>query len=175
MRYPLAVPLVAAFALAAPARAQYYPPVPPSPQFQSDQAAENLVEGWFQHFFGRAGGVGSSYWIDQVRQGQPPDGILAQMLASQEYYDKGGRTPQGFVEKLYYDLTGRPPSPQELNYWANRLVQSNRQEVAQALIRGCPQGWQGGVQAGYYPVEPGFGPGSYGYRYRRPFPPYRRW
>src|SRR5919198_1924189 len=90
MRYALAASLVAVLGLATPSPAQYYPQVPPSPAFQNDQAAQNLVENWFLHFFGRPGGVGSSYWIDQVRQGQPPGNVLAQMLASQEYYDKGG-------------------------------------------------------------------------------------
>jgi hypothetical protein len=175
MRYLLTASFVTVLALARPAPAQYYPPVPPSPQFQNDQAAESLVEGWFQHFFGRAGGPGSSYWIDQVRQGQPPDHVLAQMLASQEYYDRGGRTPQGFIAKLHVDLTGQPPSPEALHYWVSRLVQGNRQEVAQALLTRSPPGWQGGVQAGYNPVEPGFGPGPYGHVYPRSFPRYRRW
>jgi hypothetical protein len=57
----------------------------------------------------------------------------------------------------------------------NVLVQSNRQEVAHALLTRYPQGWQGGVQAASNPVEPDFGPGPYGYGYRRPFPRYRRW
>jgi hypothetical protein len=175
MRYLLAVPLVAVFALAAPAPAQYYPPVPPSAQFQNDQAAMNLVEGWYQHFLGRPGDPSSSYWIDQIRQGQPPDNVLAQVLSSQEYYDKGGRSPQGFVEKLHLDLTGQPPSPEALNYWVSGLVQTSRQEVAHALLTRYPQGWQGGVQVGYSSVGPGFGPGPYGYGYHRPFPRYRRW
>jgi hypothetical protein len=173
MRYVLATSLAAALALAGPASAQYYPQVPPSPAFQNDQAAQNLVENWFLHFFGRPGGVGSSYWIDQVRQGQPPDNVLAQMLASQEYYDKGGRTPQGFIEKLYYDLTGQPPPPQALGYWVNRLYQSNRQEVAHALLLRYPQSWQGGVAGSYYPQDPGYAPLRYGYEYRRPFYRYR--
>jgi hypothetical protein len=174
MRYALAASLVAVLGLAAPSPAQFYPQVPPSP-FQNDQAAENLVESWYQHFFGRPSDPSSSYWIDQVRQGQPPDNVLAQMLASQEYYDKGGRSPQGFVQKLYVDLTGQPPPPPALGYWANLLYQSSRQEVAHALLLRYPQSWQGGVPGGYYYGGPGNHPGPYGYGYRPPFPRYRPW
>jgi hypothetical protein len=173
MRHALSASLAAALAFAGPASAQYYPQVPPSPQFENDQAAENLVQNWYAHFLGRPRDQGSSFWIDQLRQGQPPDTVLAQMLASQEYYDKAGASPQGFVQKLYVDLTGQPPPPEAMSYGVNRLYQSSRQDVAHVLLMRYPQSWQGGVQGSYYPDQPGYGPAQYGYEYRRPFNRYR--
>ena len=55
------------------------------------------------------------------------------------------------------------------------MYQTNRQEVAHAMLMRYPQSWQGGVAGSYYPPEPGYSPGQYGYEYRRPFYRYRRW
>jgi hypothetical protein len=114
--------------------------------------AESLVDGWYAKFLNRQRDPYAAVWIDSLRQGQPPDSVLAKILGSQESYDKGGDSPQGFVQNLYLDVTGRQPGPQELNYWMQRMSTSDRTDIAYQLLMRYPQSWQGAAP-GYYPTS----------------------
>jgi len=128
--------------------------------------ADQMVREWYSRFLRRDPDPGSAMWVDPLKAGQSPDLILSQILASTEYYIRGGSTSQGFVEQLYTDLTGRRPGPRELEFWMHQLQRSDRQNVAYAMLRRYPQNYGAG-SPGAYPSDP--------YDYRRPYyRPYRR-
>ena len=167
MRRFIALALIAVPALVTTVPAQYPPPPP------YGGTAESLVDGWYAKFLNRQRDPYAAVWIDSIRQGQPPNSVLAKILGSQEYYDKSGDNPQGFIQTLYQDVTGRQPSPQELNYWMQRMSISDRTDVAYELLTRYPQSWQGAAPGYYPPSQPGYTLAPH-YEYRRPF--YRhRW
>ena len=165
------------------AKGQYYPPG----QAASDPAA--LVNTWYERFLHREADVGSQAWVQYLRSGQSPESVLSGILASNEYYIVSGNTPASYIQRLYSELVGRPPSPAQFGYWIRQLQFSNRHEVAYKLLTRHPQDWSAtpgggvpagsGVDPGYYPdtsgqstpnsAAPYFG-GRYGssYEYRRP-------
>src|SRR5207249_1271157 len=117
-------------------------PAPP----QADVVAVDpvaLVQNWYRQFLDRdAEPAGLASWVDQLRRGQPPAAILAAILASDEYYQRAGSTPEGFVQALFRDLTGQVPPPQEFREWVRRVRPENRKEIAQDLLQRSPQAWQ---------------------------------
>jgi len=168
MRRYLALTILGVGLLAAPAWSQY--PPPPGAGAAAG-GAQQLVDSWYQHFLNRQRDAYGSVWIDALQQGQPPEAVLSKILGSQEYFDKGGGTPEGFINTLYLDATGRQPSPQETQAWVQRLYQTDRNDVAYQILTRYPQSWQAGVQPGYNPGQPSY---NSSYDYRPPYYPYRR-
>jgi hypothetical protein len=183
MSRSISVALTAIFVLSPLASAQYYPPS----QAPSDPGA--LVNSWYERFLHREADVGSQAWVQYLRSGQSPESVLSGILASNEYYIVSGGRPASYIQRLYSELVGRPPSPAEFGYWMRQLRFSNRHEVAYKLLMRHPQNWSAppsggtpggyGFDPGYYPdtssppspysAAPYFG-GRYGpsYEYRRP-------
>jgi len=145
-------------------------PIQAQPGGASD-APEQLVGDWFRRFLGREVSQGAGYWVDLLRQGQAPDAVLAQIVASPEYYLRAGNSPQGFVTRLHQDLTGRPPSGTETNFWVNRLYSSDRQSIAAEMLQRYPQDWNAGYSGGYSSGTYGgrYDRDRYSHDYRRPF------
>jgi len=123
--------------------------------------AEQMVQEWYGRFLGRAADPQAAGWINLLQSGHAPDAVLAQLLASPEYYLRGGSTPQGFVQRLHIDLTGRPPGPGETAAWVRQLYSHDRQDVAYQMLQRYPQNWGGSPGEDYRP-EPT-------HDYRRPF------
>jgi hypothetical protein len=112
-----------------------------APAWSQDRAAAQ-VRGWYYQFLNRPPDPsGLQYWSDALRNGVPPDEVLAVILDSEEYYAKSGYTPEGFVRKLYHDLLGRDPTSWELSQHVGHAAYS-RFEVASALLRQYPAAWQ---------------------------------
>jgi hypothetical protein len=142
--------------------------VPPAfPQFPAPGGARRLVEGWYARFLNRAPDAFAGGWIAALRRGQSPEAVLAQILGSPEYFARGGGTPQGFLHRLYRDVVGRPPFPQELNYWLPRMTFMSPSEVAFHVISFFPQSWQTPAPGFYGPRTPGF-TAAPTFQYRRP-------
>jgi hypothetical protein len=106
--------------------AGYPRPVPASP--------EELVRSWYQKFLHRDPDPQWSVWVEAVRNGQEPNAVLAAILGSQEYYNNAGGTPEGFVQALFQDLSGRRPTPEEMGYWVRRVLDRDRNDMAYALL-----------------------------------------
>jgi len=121
-----------------------------------------LVDHWYQTFLGRSAvaDTNSYTWAEQLRQGSAPNAVLAGILSSDEYYSKGGRTPEGFIRNLFGDIVVRQPTPSELQYWMQRTVTQNpqdprtRQDIAYDLLTTNP-----GSAQGSYVVPPPYLPG----------------
>jgi hypothetical protein len=128
---------------------------------------EELVRAWYQRYLNRdVDPAGYQTWVGALRTGSSPEMVLAGILSSDEYYNKGGGTPEGYVTVLCQDLTGRPPTPQERDYWARRVYYEPRQDIAYAMLTRYPQTWGNAPAPDWHRHEPV-------YEYRRPFWRYR--
>jgi hypothetical protein len=170
---------LALLVLAGPALAQpQYPPPPPQPYPTNDPQA--LVESWYERFLHRNAELAAAGWVEALRRGQSPEQTLSSILGSDEYYLRNGSTPQGFIQGLFVDLTGRQPAPAQMDAWLRRVRFESRQDIAYHMLMRYPQAWQGTAPA-YYPdqpppaVGPNPNPNPYpypyynSYEYRRPF------
>ena len=102
--------------------------------------AEALVNAWYHRYLGRDMDPGAAGWMDKIRiGGEEPSAVLSGILASPEYYQRGGGTPSGFVNQLYADVAGRQPSRGEMGVALNRLGVVDRQGVAYDVLRQHPE------------------------------------
>jgi hypothetical protein len=121
---------------------------------------EALVQSWYRRYLGRSvDPSGYETWVNSLYQGTPPEAVLATILASEEYYERAGATPEGFVQRLFLDLSGRRPSRGEFDHWVRRTYYGDRMDIAYALVTRYPQSWNDAPPA---------------YDYRRPFSRYGR-
>jgi hypothetical protein len=119
-------------------------PLPGSAQFfpgAFDDGPNRLVQEWYNRFLGRGTDPYASVWVEAIRSGQAPEGVLAQILASDEYFQRAGNTPEGFVRRLHQDLTGRLPAPREAQFWIGQTFRGGRQDVAYQMLMRYPQDW----------------------------------
>ena len=167
MRFTIIPTLLGVLTFADFAAAQ--PPLPPrsypvpSQYYPEDEHA--LVRSWYRKYLNREGDpAGVALWVGSLRQGNPPEAVLATILASDEYYRKAGGTPHGLVQTLFLEITGRTPTGAERGYWENRLYRGERMDGIYDLLLRYPQ-----TAAPYsppsYPEE--------AYQYDRPYRYYR--
>jgi len=162
------------------APAQTYPPNYANPS--------TLVDSWYRTYLGRGTEADpiSRSWVDQLRQGFPPETVQAGILSSDEYYFRNGGTMQGFIQGLFRDTVGRAPSPSEMDFWLRRGYLEDRKDIAYEVLTQNPGS---GVIAAPAPVAPRYPDrdwqwrrdrdwsrewGRHDYDYRRPYYPYRR-
>lgn len=95
-----------------------------------------VVEGLYQSLLRRAvDPVGLTGWTRFLDQGGTQDDLRAQILGSEEYFQRrGGGTKDGFLSALYSDVLGRSPDPNGVRGWSNRLEDASRTEVAGDVI-----------------------------------------
>jgi hypothetical protein len=124
---------------AVPSSAQYPPPW----QQALPQGQAILVRNWYLRFLNREPDPqGLNGWTNALLQGSPPAQVLTGILGSQEYYQRAGSTPEGFVVMLYRDLFYRDPSNPELVHWARRMAFHGGPAVAYEILVRHPQAWQ---------------------------------
>jgi hypothetical protein len=162
----------------AQAQRYYYPAAAPGDP-------QTLVRSWYERYLRREPDTGSGAWVRSLRAGHSAEDVLATILSSQEYFTDAGGTAAGFVRQLFLDLTGREPSPTEINTWVNRLRFERRKDIAYRFLILHPQNWSGtnppplNYDPGYYPdpASPTFrdpggpyfhSPYEFNYEYRRP-------
>jgi hypothetical protein len=115
---------------------------PPFPAFSGD-GATRLVRSWYRDFLGREPDPsGLRTHGTALRQGHPPEVVLAGILGSDEYYQRAGRRSEGFIRALFLDLAGRRPTPAELRHWRQRSRILGRQAVAYEMILRFPRAAQ---------------------------------
>lgn len=74
---------------------------------------------------------GFNYWMNALRAKRlSPEDLYSTFLTSDEmYYVKGGGTNAGYITVLYQQLLGRAPDVDGMNYWLQRLDQTNNRRV----------------------------------------------
>jgi len=104
------------------------------------EEARGVVRGWYERFLEREPDPPSRIWVEKLLRAQrnrlphPGAHVLAEILSTQEYYNKAGNTPEGFVNLLYRQLTGNSPLGGELRYWVNRVYREQRYDAAYAMV-----------------------------------------
>ena len=112
----------------------------------------SLVGYWYQTYLGRGPDAGMATWVNALNQGVPADQALAGILGSDEFYQRAGSTPEGFITLLFTDIVGRPPTGGDLDFWVRRLYTEDRAGVADEILTQHPGVWVGASPAVTPPV-----------------------
>lgn len=98
----------------------------------SAEYATAVVDQLYQRILDRQpDGQGRAFWAERVRTDLTPEHLAVQLLASDEFYAKGGGTPKGFVRRLYRTVVRREPTPAEIDWRAGELASgTSRQAIA---------------------------------------------
>jgi subtilisin-like proprotein convertase family protein len=92
---------------------------------------------------------GQTYWAEQVRKGANPDQIRAQVIGSNEYYNKSGASPAGFAAALYQQVTRKPATPTQISYVSALLAAGRTRQSVAAAVLATREGDTATVQAIY--------------------------
>src|SRR5262249_44087321 len=65
------------------------------------------------------------FWVDRLMV-QAPEFVLADFLASDNYFQRAGGTNDLFIRRLFLDLLFRGPSGNELSAFRDQLAQAGR-------------------------------------------------
>jgi len=130
----------------------------------AEQGARAKVRMWYNRFLDREPDRGSEPMVRALHHGEDPDAIVAAILGSDEYYERAGATPAGFIRHLFLDLIGRAPNATEVRHWGARVRTEPRQDIAADFLSRNPQDWESDERPG----------DSRRYDYRRPNYPIRR-
>jgi hypothetical protein len=98
----------------------------------------DLVTDWFKTYLHRVPDESTlSAYVSELKRGVQPSTVKAQILGSEEYYERHRRNPDSFVTALFRDLRDRGPSPAELRSWMDELARlgGDRQELALRFVR----------------------------------------
>jgi hypothetical protein len=101
----------------------------PQPAITLPQA-QYFVSIWYQQFLGRLPDPGAAVWVLGLVNGRPAGDVLADIIGSREFFTLAGGTNAGFVARLYQTQLGRAPTPAELLFWTNVLLNRSRKFVA---------------------------------------------
>jgi Domain of unknown function (DUF4214) len=116
----------------------------PAARAQDIADPNDIVYHWYRAYFDRTPDPsGASYWADQLSRGKDPNTVLAALLGSDEYFERAGSRPDGFVGKLFVDLLGRAPTAGEVDRWVRRLYTDSRQDVAYQILTQNAGSWVG--------------------------------
>ncbi|NTW39357.1 MAG: DUF4214 domain-containing protein [Cellulomonadaceae bacterium] len=89
----------------------------------SDEYRSSMIAGAYDAYLLRGpDGGGMAFWLGRMDAGVRIEEIDAGFIASQEYWNRAGATPDGWVQMLYTDVLGRPAQPTEVRYWVGRLA-----------------------------------------------------
>jgi hypothetical protein len=97
-----------------------------------------MIDSWFQRYLRRPvdpGGLASRLGI--LRNGGDPQGVEADILASDEFWNRNGGNVVGFIQGMYSDILGRAPNRNEVRFWADRYLANsqNRSAVAREVLQ----------------------------------------
>ncbi len=114
------------------------PTVTPAP-LDPLAAYKTVVSGWYLRYLGRsADAPGLAAFSGQLANGLAQSLVLSEMLGSLEYYRLTGSTADGFINRLYIDLTGKAPSQaastRGQKWLRHRSNYSGRQRLAQNIL-----------------------------------------
>jgi uncharacterized lipoprotein YbaY len=62
-------------------------------------------------------------WLKHFAKGAAKDDLPRDLLVSEEFYDKAGGNPAGFIDAMFMSVTGRPPNAVDRARWLTRFQQ----------------------------------------------------
>jgi hypothetical protein len=106
--------------------------------WRPDDGYADMIDSWFQRYLGRSvdrGGLASRLTL--LREGADPLDIEADIIGSDEYWNRNGRNVTGFIRGLYRDVLNRQPDARELRGWVSRFDANrrNRSAVAREFLQ----------------------------------------
>lgn len=104
----------------------------------SIEAMRNQVNDLYVRFLGRqADSSGLNAWVNYLRDGNSNVDLAAQLIASQEYYQKAGGTNAGFLNAVYRDVLGRPIDFDEIEDRADDFDDGfdDRFDIARSILQ----------------------------------------
>jgi hypothetical protein len=104
------------------------------PTARADRATRQ-VAAWYQRNLDRYPDPGAREWVDRLRPGQDPLTVEASILASDEYWYRAGGNTGGWIDLLFRDTVGRPPSERDYRFWSDRARFGDRNKIAYELLR----------------------------------------
>jgi hypothetical protein len=97
----------------------------------------DTVRLWYSRFLGReVDPSGVQRYVGLLRQGSSPLDIQAELLGSDEYYNRQGATLDGFIAGLFRDVMGRNPTGADFRSWRHTFNRNggNRQTLARQFL-----------------------------------------
>jgi Domain of unknown function (DUF4214) len=116
----------------------------------SSEYFDGIVNSYYQDFLGRSAGPSEqSYWAGAMAGGTRDEAVLAQIVASDEYFKHAGGTNQAWIDSIYKDLLNRPADSGGQASWLHSLsTGATREQVAYQIDMSAER--QGEVVATYY-------------------------
>jgi hypothetical protein len=114
-----------------------------------------LVDSFYLKYLNRtAESAGESFWVNALQNGMTEEQVIAQFVASGEYYDRLKATSEApntaYVISLYNVLLGRTGSNSEVNFWLGQLAAHNGDRTFVALGFTQSAEYRGDIVTGYY-------------------------
>ncbi|MDO6429454.1 DUF4214 domain-containing protein [Flavitalea sp. BT771] len=78
-----------------------------------------------------------NYWLGRMQSGTTREQMICEFCASGDFYTSSGSTTDGYVERLFNKLLGRPSDPTGKAYWVNVMNGgATRSQLANKFIHG---------------------------------------
>lgn len=89
----------------------------------------------YQEVLGRAPDPGGmTHWRNEIAAGRATvDDVKRRFYDSQEYYNRSGGTPEGYIDLLYRTMFARPASAWEIAHWTARIGEIGRSRVVDSI------------------------------------------
>ncbi|CAN5307131.1 hypothetical protein BH10PLA2_BH10PLA2_17080 [soil metagenome] len=97
----------------------------------------DTVRLWYRKYLDRdVDPSGVERYVGLLRQGSSPLDCQAELLGSDEYFNRQGGTLDGFIAGLFRDVLGRNPNRADLRSWRNSFASNgnNRQVLARQFL-----------------------------------------
>jgi hypothetical protein len=97
----------------------------------------DLVRLWYRKYLDRdVDPSGVERYVGLLRAGSSPLDCQAELLGSDEYFNRQGGTIDGFIAGLFRDVLGRNPNRADLRSWRNTFARNgnNRQVLARQFL-----------------------------------------
>ena len=117
-----------------PTRPPVWPPVGPLPPPVVVDPNVTLINSWYERYLGRSVDPGAlDSMLNMIRRGDSHNQIQGVILGSDEFWVLGGRTPEGYVTRLFQTILGRNPDFRERGFWAGQLARNLRNRSLTAV------------------------------------------
>ena len=104
----------------------------------SKEYSKKIVTKYYGWFFERQPDQGGlKYYSELVQKNNWTEReILIEFCISDEFWDKGGKNPEGYVTRLYQKLFSRKPDAGGLEYWSDQLKKGqSRKFVVEGMAK----------------------------------------
>jgi uncharacterized lipoprotein YbaY len=102
-----------------------------------NQNAVEIIANWYRQYLGReADPAGLNAHVLALQSGRSLREVQTTLLSSNEFFDRCRNNPQMFVQQLYFLVLNRQPTPQDVNFWTDRLrkVKNNRVQLVREFL-----------------------------------------